>query len=86
MSATAREARLLEVTARDPNFWNAAEGLARCCDNPQRIKRPQMLNRTIAKLSRFPDCPLCGLEVNACDCDPNEYAASVYAAREREGM
>lgn len=26
----------------------------------------------------WPDCPLCGLDVVRCECDPDDYAKAVY--------
>lgn len=74
-----RTARLLEATAPDA-FASVQDAFADAL-HLDRIERPQPINTGRVSLSRssmWADCPLCGADVNACKCDPDEYAAAVY--------
>lgn len=64
--------------ARD--FWQASDKLGEL-SNLQEVKpidRPQRVTVQVARLTRiWPDCKLCGLSVNNCECGPDDYAGAL---------
>lgn len=74
--------------ARALNVWDAADHIGSLvADNPRPIERPAQLHQRVMLPSpkRWPDCPICNLDVVRCDCAPDRYAAAVSAALREDG-
>lgn len=80
----ARKARLIEATRRGLSFWDAAERLGSFAlqGEPRPIERPSLIASRPQQLQprRWPNCVLCGLDVNHCDCDPDVAQAAALAS------
>jgi hypothetical protein len=63
------------------SVWDAADTLGELSNigEVQPIARPSEVGVAPMRLAarRWPDCPLCKADVNACRCDPDDYAAAV---------
>lgn len=53
-------------------------------DTPFQVRAIDPVSVGPQRLTRFPDCPLCEANVNDCRCDPDAYAAAVYARPNQE--
>lgn len=78
----------------DKTMLGLINGLGKLLHEPAPIPAPEPIIRMPFSLTRnWADCPLCTRSVDRCDCDPNDYAAAVYAklntpaqqSAEREG-
>lgn len=81
----ARTARMIEATM--PNLWDQADRMRDYVQDDQPpIERPEPVEDLCRPLSArlYPDCPLCGRDVNGCACDPDAYAEAVWLGFQRE--
>lgn len=63
----------------EPSTWQLVERMKQCADKEQPAERPVAIDVAIRPMTKAPACPLCSLNVNACECDPFAYEAAVYA-------
>jgi hypothetical protein len=65
-------------------FWGLVDSIAICAPKDVPVERPEAVDVAIRPLSRMLDCPLCSRDVNSCRCEPEQYAAAVYAALSKQ--
>lgn len=83
--ALARDARMIRATM--PNLWSMADQLREYTqDQHPLLERPEPVEDLCRPLSAgmYPLCPLCRLDVNGCDCDPDEKGDALWLQFQRE--
>lgn len=70
----------------DKSMMGVINHFGKLLDESAPIPTPATIPTTVSRLTRgWAPCPLCKLSVDRCDCDPDEYAAAVYASMSNGG-